>query len=226
MQSKHHPLFITCEGGEGAGKTTLIERLERFATEKGFSVISTREPGGSKLSEFIRQWLLNRDFDIKIGTKAELLLFLSARAQHIEELIKPSLDAGKIVLCDRFNDSTVVYQGIARGLGLNYVQNLCEIVCDNILPDFTFFLDVDPQEGLQRSQRVSKDSSKAGELDRIESERLEFHQLVREGFHTLARQNPDRIHILDAHQNADSVFKQAALVLEERLNAKTQSRKE
>lgn len=214
MQFKH-PLFITCEGGEGAGKTTFIEKLEKFFLEQGISVIRTREPGGSKLSDYIRQWLLNRDFDIKIGIKAELLLFLSARAQHIEELIKPALMAGKIVLCDRFNDSTIVYQGIGRGLGLDYVQNLCKLVCDDILPDLTFFLDVDPQEGLHRSQRVNKDSSKAGELDRIESESLRFHQLVREGFHTLAQQNPGRMHILNANESAESVYEQGILVLED-----------
>src|SRR4051794_22275889 len=104
-------MFISFEGGEGAGKTTLISSLEKELTLCGYDIVVTREPGGSKLGNHIRQWLLNRDFDTPVGNKAELLLFLAARAQHIEELIHPALVAGKIVLCDRFNDSTVAYQG-------------------------------------------------------------------------------------------------------------------
>ena len=193
------PLFITFEGGEGAGKTTLISNLHHELLQRGYDVVVTREPGGSKLGNHIRHWLLNRDFDFTVGTNAELLLFLAARAQHIEELIRPALAAGKTVLCDRFNDSTVAYQGVARGLGLDAVQNLCDLVCGEIVPNLTFFIDVDPSEGLRRTRCVDKENSKAGEVDRIESEALAFHQRVRDGLQQLAARYPQRIHTLDGH---------------------------
>jgi dTMP kinase len=202
-------LFITFEGGEGAGKTTLISSLHKELILRGYDVVVTREPGGSKLGNHIRQWLLNRDFDFNVGTKAELLLFLAARAQHIEELIRPALAAGKIVLCDRFNDSTVAYQGVARGLGLDAVQNLCDLVCDEIVPDLTFFIDVDPAEGLRRTRGVNKENSKAGEVDRIESEALAFHQRVRDGLQQLAARHPQRISSLDGHRPPAEVLSSA-----------------
>ncbi len=207
-------MFITIEGGEGAGKTTLIEKLAIVLESHGFEVIKTREPGGSRLSNHIRQWLLNRDADLPIGYKAELLLFLSARAQHIEELIKPALGQGKVVICDRFNDSTVVYQGLGRGLGMDYVQELCDIVCNYLVPKLTLFLDVDPQVGLMRTRKASKENARAGEMDRIEAERLDFHERVRQGFLTLAEQYPERIQVVDANQSEDAVFRQAKQLLE------------
>lgn len=203
------PLFITFEGGEGAGKTTLISSLNKELIQHGYDVVVTREPGGSKLGNYIRQWLLNRDFDFAIGTKAELLLFLAARAQHIEELICPALAAGKIVLCDRFNDSTVAYQGVARGLGLDAVQSLCDQVCEDIVPNLTFFIDVEPSEGLRRTRGVNKENSKAGEVDRIESEALAFHQRVRNGMQQLAVHHPQRIFTLDGHRPPAEVLASA-----------------
>ena len=203
------PLFITLEGGEGAGKTTLISSLHQELLQRGYDVVVTREPGGSKLGNHIRQWLLNRDFDFTVGTRAELLLFLAARAQHIEELIRPALAAGKIVLCDRFNDSTVAYQGVARGLGLDAVQNLCDLVCDGVVPDLTFFIDVDPVEGLRRTRGVHKENSKVGEFDRIESEALTFHNRVRDGLQQLAARHPQRIHVLDGHRPPADVLASA-----------------
>lgn len=210
-------LFITCEGGEGTGKTTLISKLERELLSRGYSVLITREPGGTKLGEEIRKWLLHRDLSIPISIRAELMLFLSARAQNIEENIKPALKAGRVVLCDRFNDSTVAYQGHARGLGIDAVQHLCEEVCGETLPDLTFFLDVDPVEGLKRTSRLSKDSAKAGQTDRIESEKMEFHQRVREGMQELARRYPKRIFRIDAHQSLDFVHASAINRLDELL---------
>lgn len=217
MLRHNRSLFITCEGGEGVGKTTLISRLKRELLSKGFEVVVTREPGGSKLGEYIRQWLLNRDFNISIGNKAELLLFLAARAQHIEELIKPALAEGKIVLCDRFNDSTVAYQGFARGLGREPVQALCDLVCDRVMPDLTFFIDVDPKIGLARTQRSHKENAKAGEVDRIEAEKLEFHQKVREGLQELAKLYPERIYTLDGTGSINSVFHEALKQIEKKL---------
>lgn len=212
--SKVSSLFITFEGGEGAGKTTLIDKLEKKLLEKGLVVVRTREPGGSRLGERIRQWLLNRDFNIRISPMAELLLFLSARAQHIEEVIKPALGDGEIVLCDRFNDSTVAYQGAARGIGTGAVQELCDIVCDGVTPDLTFYLDVDPQIGLERTARVNKENAIAGEVDRIEEEKLDFHEHVRQAFLHLANEEPNRMHVLDANQTEEVVFKAAWQTIE------------
>lgn len=208
-------MFITCEGGEGAGKTTLIKRLEKELINQGYEVVITREPGGSKLGGYIRQWLLNRDTEIVIGGKAELLLFLAARAQHIEELIRPALLAGKVVICDRFNDSTIAYQGYARALGADYVESMCRLVCGDIQPNLTLFLDVDPQEGLRRTMRTAKENALAGQVDRIEAEKLEFHQRVREGFMQIAQREPDRFRIIDANKPLDTVFAKASHYLAE-----------
>jgi dTMP kinase len=205
---RHPGLFITFEGGEGAGKTTVINNIQEKLTQKKQAVVTTREPGGSALGNQIRQWLLVRDNAIAVGQEAELLLFLAARAQHLEELIKPALMAGKIVLCDRFNDSTIAYQGAARGLGIDYVQGLCEQVCRQTLPDITFYLDIDPTVGLQRRLKEQKSEATAGELDRIESEAITFHRAVRDGFLLLARQNPSRIQVVDASKPLDHVLDQ------------------
>jgi dTMP kinase len=207
------PLFITCEGGEGSGKTTLIRELTAALTARGYDVVTTREPGGVPLGEQIRQFLLKRDDNVIIGSKAELLLFLAARSQHIESLIKPSLDAGKVVLCDRFNDSTIAYQGYARGLGMEAVQKLCTFVCNGVEPDMTFFLDVDPAEGLKRTTRLHKDTAAVGQVDRIEAERLEFHERVRTGMRRLAAQFPERIRTLDAHEPVEAVLDRALTFL-------------
>ncbi len=212
-QRPNKGLFITFEGGEGAGKTTLIDKFEKELKNRGVGHVRTREPGGTKLSEHIRQWLLDTRFDVKVGNKAEMLLFLAARAQHLEELIFPALAQGKVVLCDRFNDSTIVYQGVARGLGFDYVQQLCQLAC-GIEPDLTLFLDLDPNIGLQRTKRTHKDMAKAGEMDRIESEKLQFHELVRQGFLRLAAEHPQRIHLIDASQSREQVFTQSLKILE------------
>lgn len=199
-------LFITLEGGEGAGKSTLLNGLVLALHKLGRHVVKTREPGGSKLGEFVRQWLLNRDSTVHVGKKAELLLFLAARAQHIEELIQPALHRGKIVICDRFNDSTIAYQGVARGLGATVVEQLCSLVCDEVKPDLTLFLDVDPVVGLARTRAATKENAREGEIDRIEAEAISFHALVREAFHLLAQQEPHRIVMIDANRSQEEVF--------------------
>lgn len=192
------PRFISIEGGEGAGKTTLICAMENLLISWGFSVVNTREPGGSPLGNEIRNWLLNHQEKIKIGAKAELLMFLAARAQHIEELIAPAIAEGKVVLCDRFNDSTVAYQGVGRELGYSFVQGLCNTVCGATVPDLTIYLDIDPQIGLQRTKRLIKENAASGEVDRIEAERIEFHQQVRAAFKEIAKDQPDRFICIDA----------------------------
>lgn len=210
---KKTPYFITFEGGEGAGKTTLIRNIEADLKYMGYDVISTREPGGSSLGNTIRQWLLNREDQTPLNPKAELLLFLAARAQNLEELILPALAKGKIVLCDRFNDSTIAYQGFARGLDIEAVKQLCQFVCTNVVPDLTIYLDIDPRIGLARTQHAIKENAAAGLVDRIEAEQIEFHQLVRQGFFKLIEQNPSRYAVIDASLPVESVLQQARVVI-------------
>lgn len=220
LRSKSKGLFITLEGGEGSGKSTLLSSLAKQLRQNGHDVVTTREPGGSKLGETIRHLLLHRTEDLKIGAKAELLLFLAARAQHIEELIKPSLEEGKIVLCDRFNDSTVAYQGAARGLDLQETANLCRLVCGKIEPQLTLFLDVDPREGLHRTKHLAKEQSKSGEFDRIESEQIEFHEKVRQAFKHIAKLESKRVHCIDANKSQEAVLQEALNVIDSLLTQK------
>ncbi|HSX13360.1 MAG TPA: dTMP kinase [Chlamydiales bacterium] len=183
-------LFITFEGGEGAGKTTLIEEIFRYLTLHGYEVLKTREPGGTALGDKIRALVLESRNE-NIASLAELSLFLASRAQHVEEVILPALKAGKIVLCDRFNDSSVAYQGIARNLGKDAVSSACQFFSQNLEPTLTFYLDIDPSIGMLRVQR-------SREKDRIEQEDFSFHTLVRNAFLTIAKENPQRVFILDA----------------------------
>jgi dTMP kinase len=207
--------FITLEGGEGSGKTTLRHQLAAFLTEKGYDVITTREPGGTHLGETIRDWLLHQDPALSIGHQAELLLFLAARAQHIEEKILPALETGKIVICDRFNDSTIAYQGGARGLGVKYVTKLCHLICGDVAPQLTLFLNVPPEIGLSRSRSVHKEQSSSGELDRIESEALPFHRKIQQTLELLAKREPLRIYTINANQSQARVLQEAILAVEE-----------
>ncbi len=203
--------FITFEGGEGAGKTTLINNLSKILQDKGYSVVVTREPGATPLGEKIRQLLLEQSSFFPISSMAELLLFLSDRAQHIEQVIKPALAKDKIVLCDRFNESTIAYQGIARGLGIEKVKILCETICGETKPDLTFFLNVNPKIGLNRAKNQQR------VLDRLENEPMDFHTQVREGFLLLAQQDSNRIKILNAEQSSEQVLNEAIELMEQRL---------
>ncbi len=204
--SRKNSLFITLEGGEGAGKTTLLEKLQQALSEKGYEVVATREPGGTKLGNMIRKILLNRDIDCSIGNYTELMLFLAARTQHIEELIEPALEAGKIVICDRFNDSTIAYQGAARDLGVDKVEQQCFLACHGVLPELTFFLDLNPEIGLERTKKINKDSAPQGTVDRIEAEKMQFHQKVRSAIQQIAVKEHERILTIDAERPAEEVF--------------------
>lgn len=199
-------LFITFEGGEGAGKTTLIEGIFRHLTAKGFTVLKTREPGGTKMGEQIRALLLENGQG-KVFPLAELSLFLASRAQHIGEVILPALEAGKIVLCDRFNDSSVAYQGIARGLGKEGVLRSCAFISQGLEPKLTFYLDIEPSLGLSRVQRTRTQ-------DRIEQEGLSFHAKIRQAYLELAAENPKRIHILDASLPKERVLQEAMAAID------------
>ena len=193
-------LFITFEGGEGAGKTTLIDRIIDAIASKGRSVIKVREPGGTPLGEEIRQLVLHRQG--KINPYAELALFLASRAQHISEVILPALEAGQVVLCDRFNDSTIAYQGAARGLGVEKVAQFCEFISQGLKPQLTLYLDLDPEVGLKRA-------AKAREQDRIESETVLFHRKIREGYLAILKKEEHRFRLIDATHSPEKVFQEA-----------------
>ena len=194
-------LFITFEGTDGAGKTTQIQRLSADLRDAGYDVCLTREPGGTPISEQIRDVLLNPDHS-EMAATTELLLYAASRAQHVSEIIKPALEAGKIVISSRFADATVVYQGYGRGLDLDRIHHLNRIATDGITPDATFVLDLPVEIGLQRVQ------NSRGGLDRLESEKIEFHHRLREGYQTIARQEPQRLKIIDAQVSPEQVYTQ------------------
>lgn len=201
-------LFITFEGGEGAGKTTLIEEIVRHLTADGYSVLKTREPGGTRLGEHIRSLLLQHKEPV--SPYAELSLFLASRAQHIFEVIGPALEERKIVLCDRFNDSSIAYQGAARGLGMEKVGGFCEFVSQGLKPNLTIYLDLDPEIGLSRA-------AKARAQDRIEAETLLFHKKIREAFISIHKSDQHRFRLVDATLPPDRVFHEAVRLLNELL---------
>jgi len=181
---KHQGLFITFEGPEGSGKSTLIRFAGRYFRRKGFSVLMLREPGGTSISEKIRDILLHEKG--RFSAESELLLYLAARAELVREKILPGLRRGEVILCDRFHDSTRAYQGYGSGISLNLIDVVGKFVKGGIEPDLTVLLDTDVEKGLKR----------AGRSDRIEKKSVAFHQRVRRGFLDLARQEPDRIRIL------------------------------
>lgn len=195
-------LFITFEGGEGAGKTTLIEQIAKTLFDRDFSVLKTREPGGTALGEQIRDILLHKAEFGPMSPYAELSLFLASRAQHVSEVIGPALRSGTIVLCDRFNDSSIAYQGGARGLGMDSVASMCEFISQGVEPQITFYLDIEAEIGLTRVRR-------ARGTDRIEAEKLSFHEKIREAYLLLHKKYPKRLHLLDASQPPGRVFQDA-----------------
>lgn len=193
--------LISFEGGDGAGKSTLIEGLYTDLVQRGIPVFQTRAPGGTLLGEGIRSLLLDKKYSL--NARSELFLFLADRADHLEKVIFPALSEGKVVLCDRFNDSTLAYQGVARGLCVETVRSLCLFATDGKIPDLTFYLDVPPAIGLQRTLH------KTGEADRIEAEPLAFHEKIRQAFLQIAEEEPQRVRVLDATQSPLQLLQQA-----------------
>lgn len=184
-------MFITFEGPDGSGKTTQIERLKQTLEASGCHVVCTREPGGTPLAEKIREILLF-EMEETIHNETEMLLYASARAQHVRELIIPSLEEGHVVLCDRYIDSSLVYQGMARGLSLETVLSINEVAIGGVWPDLTFVLDLPVDESLCRLHRMNR------QLDRLEQEKKEFKEKTRQGYLELKKMYPDRIVLLDA----------------------------
>lgn len=190
--------FISFEGGEGSGKTTVISHIKERLEQAGKTVLVTREPGGVKLAEKIRSLLLDGDKDI--DAKTEVLLFAAARREHWVERIKPALEDGVIVLCDRFIDSTAVYQGYVGGESLEVIQYINDYVTDKTPPDLTFYLDVDPNIGLQRIE-----VNDGREKNRIDLKDIQFHLMVQKGYRELCKQQLDRIEWVNANQTIQEV---------------------
>lgn len=208
--------FISLEGIEGSGKTTQIKRLADRLESLGHAVLITREPGGCPIADQIRQILLHPD-NGHLDPKAELLLYAAARAQHVAEVIRPALDQGKIVLCDRYCDATLAYQGYARGLDLPMVKQLNELAAGNCRPHLTLLLDMPHDRGLLRAR--SRNALGAGpEEGRFEQESLAFHNKVRQGYLDLARQEPQRIKVVDANGTLDEVCHRIWLTTSSALN--------
>ena len=183
-------LFISFEGGEGSGKSYQSKLLLRRLTQNGISAVHTFEPGGTALGNSIRRLLKDKKYSI--SAEAELFLFSASRAQLIHEIVLPSLQAGKVVICDRFSDSTTVYQGFARGLDLKYIDAINKISTRGISPDLTIFLDLPVEEGISRKKNPQN--------DRFDSEEIAFHNRVRRGFLQLAGENPHKWVVIDAGQ--------------------------
>ena len=204
-------MFITLEGPEGAGKTTQLVRIEAWLTQKSYVVVRTREPGGDAIGERVRTLLLHGH----PHPEAELLLFAAARAQNCAEVILPALKSGKVVLCDRFTDSTVAYQGFGRGLSLETIAQVNTFATGGLTPDVTLLLDLPVTMGLTRRRGDLNETQ-----NRMDREALEFHEKVREGYLWQAKQSPKRIKIIDATQTPDAIFAQIQCVLETVLKEK------
>jgi len=212
MSERQYPgLFMTVEGGEGAGKTTNIAYIKEWLTKHNIEFVHTREPGGTPLAESIRELLLAKS-DEAIAEKAELLLVFAARAQHLDQVIVPALQAGKVVLCDRFTDATYAYQGAGRGLDKRHIATLESLVQESLRPDLTILLDLSVAAGMARvSQR--------GELDRFEQEALSFFERVRTAYLERAAVFEHQYAIVDASQGLDDVQADIGVILQNRLSA-------
>lgn len=185
-------MFITFEGGEGAGKSTILERLVQRLTKEGYQVLATREPGGIPISEKIREVILDPNHT-EMDARTEALLYAAARRQHLVEKVEPAIAEGKIVLCDRFVDSSLAYQGAARGLGIDEVFQINQFAIQDRMPDLTLFFDVTPEEGLKR---ISENKDR--EQNRLDLEALDFHQNVYEAYQQLLEKFPKRMHRINA----------------------------
>ncbi len=203
--------LITLEGVEGSGKSTQAELLREYLQERGYEVIITHEPGDTEVGKKIRQILLNPKHN-KLSSKAELLLYEADRAQHVSQVIKPALKAGKVVVSDRYFDATLAYQGYARDIDKQLVTTLNQIAVNSAIPDLTLLLDIDPEISLRRANQVT---AQAGREDRIEAEKLSFHQQVRKGYLALAEQK-ERIKVINAQQSIEKIFSEIKQILTER----------
>lgn len=190
-------LFITFEGTDGSGKTTQIKLLEAYMMKKGYEVVLSREPGGTRVSEIIRDIILDPR-NKEIVPLTEMIMYAASRAQHVAEIIEPAIESGKIVICDRYVDSSYAYQGSGRGVDLKSVADVNRIAVHGTVPDITFFLDIDPEISIKR--RINSTGA-----DRIEQEKLDFHRRVYDGYKKLSILYPDRIKTIDATKSIDEI---------------------
>ncbi|MCS0791087.1 dTMP kinase [Cytobacillus pseudoceanisediminis] len=201
--------FITVEGPEGAGKTTIIDMLASNLAKEGYQVLQTREPGGIEIAEQIRSVILDKN-NTKMDPRTEALLYAAARRQHLAEKVKPAMDKGYIILCDRFIDSSLAYQGYARGLGIDEVYSINSFAIEGMMPELTLYFDIEPEAGLDRINQ-----HKGREVNRLDLEKLDFHHKVREGYLKLMELYPERIFKIDASGTLEEVYQQAESKLKE-----------
>lgn len=199
--------LITLEGGEGSGKTSILKLMADILAQQGHQIVCTREPGGIEIAEQIREVILDRN-NSSMDPRTEALLYAAARRQHLVEKVIPALEAGKIVLCDRYIDSSLAYQGYARGLGIEEIYTVNKFAIDDYMPDLTLYFDVEPQVGLAR---IGKDAGR--EVNRLDVESMKFHETVREGYQILVGQYPERIQVIDAGNSIEKVLEDALAVV-------------
>lgn len=209
-------MFITFEGIEGTGKTTQIKLLKSFLEEEGRVVDVTLEPGGSRIGKELRKILLNME-STDITGECELFLYLADRAQHVSQVIRPALDEGKVIISDRFADSTIVYQGYGRGLDPKLLRGLNDVAVSGNWPDLTILLDIEPEMGLKRAMTRNLQENKMQEEGRFEAESIEFHTRVREGYLTWAALNNDRIVVVNADQTPEEISEEIKIKVIEAL---------
>ncbi|MTI65961.1 MAG: dTMP kinase [Firmicutes bacterium] len=198
-------LFITIEGPDGAGKSTQIKLLEKYLNELGYRIVITREPGGTKISEDIRDIILDNE-NVEMSYETEALLYAASRAQHVHERILPALKEGKIVICDRFIHSSLVYQGVARGLGIKEVRDINEFAIKGVKPDVTLFFDIPPEKALKR--KIASDKA-----DRLENEDISFHKKVYKAYLELKKLYPTEIEMIDATKSIEEISKEIERVI-------------
>jgi dTMP kinase len=211
-------LFITFEGIEGSGKTTQIRRLKRYLTQKGIPCKVTREPGGCPIGEKIRKILLNPDHREMVPL-SELFLYEASRAQHVKEVIEPHLAKGAVVLCDRFSDASIAYQGYGRKLGLALVKRLNRLSSQRIKPHVTFLLDCPSDLGLKRAVQRNQVQKKERE-ERFEREKIQFHYRVRRGYLSLAKKEPRRVKVIDTRQGEDKTFEKIRQIIDKLIRSR------
>jgi dTMP kinase len=211
-------MFITLEGIEGAGKTTILPQLVTAITAGGAQCTVTREPGGTDFGRRVRAILLDPDHR-DLDPHAELLLYIADRVQHVREVIRPALARGEVVVCDRYMDATIVYQGVARQLGRELILALHRLVLGDLQPDITLLFDLPAEEGLARAWRDFERGARSRRESRFEQEKLAFHQAVRDGYLELARSQPERFRIIDASADPSTVARRAAAAVTRAMSA-------
>ncbi|MFY4777206.1 dTMP kinase [Metabacillus sp. RGM 3146] len=204
--------FITFEGPEGAGKTTILQKAVDLLKEKGINVLATREPGGIKIAEQIRSVILDKE-NTEMDARTEALLYAAARRQHMAEKVIPALDEGRIVLCDRFIDSSLAYQGYARGLGIEEVLGINMFATNHVMPDLTVYFDLHPEAGMQR---INKNDSR--EVNRLDLEEIDFHYKVQEGYKKVLSMFPERIVTIDASGSIEKVTQDVMNILANKID--------